>query len=85
MDHSFWSYSFGAINKLSCPHFKAYICDNVNIIYRYIFRTFPLWSVVSPRIWESLSHRSYQNPDLNWLVVWNMTLIFPYIGNSNPN
>ena len=33
MDHSFWSYSFGAINQLSCPHFKAYICDNVNIIY----------------------------------------------------
>ena len=20
-----------------------------------------------------------------WLVVWNMTFIFPYIGNSNPN
>ena len=20
-----------------------------------------------------------------WLVVWNMTLIFPYIGNNNPN
>ena len=21
----------------------------------------------------------------NWLVVWNMSFIFPYIGNNNPN
>ena len=26
-----------------------------------------------------------QLSQLVWLVIWNMTFIFPYIGNNNPN
>ena len=34
-------------------------------------------------------HSELENPPIfqpeNWLVVWNMNFIFPYVGNNNPN
>ena len=36
---------------------------------------------------SSINKNHHQNPSniINWLVVWNMNFIFPYIGNNNPN
>ena len=36
--------------------------------------------------WKMLEDlRSYPLVMTNWLVVWDMTFIFPYMGNSHPN
>ena len=49
----------------------------------------------SSRIWPPQNGARAQSPDLGapknwlycytWLVVWNMSFIFPYIGNNHPN
>ena len=44
-----------------------------------------------PAFHAPLDQHKYGNPcmflrnDLNWLVVWNMNFIVPYIGNNHPN
>ena len=35
--------------------------------------------------WEIASDVEDGVPFDNWLVVWNINLIFPYIGNNHPN
>ena len=35
--------------------------------------------------WRAAMQAGSYKEILNWLVVWNMTFIFPYIGNNHPN
>ena len=37
------------------------------------------------KISEVLHHLPRGSLDINWLVVWNINFIFPYIGNNHPN
>ena len=37
------------------------------------------------KFWEISSMNISMNIDTTWLVVWNIWIIFPYMGNNNPN
>ena len=44
------------------------------LVYQRVVKLVPWFSL---RIYHAKYH--------DWLVVWNMSLIFPYIGNNDPN
>ena len=51
---------------------------------------FATWLHMDPYGLQSVDHSGFRLPSFSgskiyWLVVWNMILIFPYIGNNHPN
>ena len=59
--------------------------NQVKSLGLFVDRNWLIWYIVeTATVLQSIQYLGLYTC-VYWLVVWNMNIIFPYIGNTNPN